>query len=212
MKKPYERNINIFVLIFVLLTLFISSLALANDNLPEEKVKTVFTNIEAALIPLKSANQLSRNNIREILTQYLLPEVSTQYFSHKVLGVHLAKLSSEHKEAFKTELTSQLMDTYSHLLSKFNNEAINIGTSSISKSGKVAMVNITIIGKNKTNKAVVKLIKLRDETWLFYDIVVEGISLLETKQKEINASLHKLGPEQTLLQLQTINQRSQASL
>jgi phospholipid transport system substrate-binding protein len=210
MKTPNERNINIFVLIFVLLTLFISSLALAlaNDNLPEEKVKTVFTNIEAALIPLKNANQLSRSNIREVLTEYLLPEVSTQYFSHKVLGLHLAKLSPEHKEAFKKELTSQLIDTYSHLLSKFNNEAINIGTSSLSKSGKVAMVNITIIGKNKTNKALVKLIKLRDETWLFYDIVVEGISMLETKQKEINASLNKLGPEQTLLQLQNINQRS----
>ncbi|MDO6446326.1 ABC transporter substrate-binding protein [Colwellia sp. 1_MG-2023] len=204
MKNPYERNINIFVLIFVILTILISSLALANDVSPEEKVKNVFTNIEAALIPLKSANQLSRSNIRVVLEQYLLPEVSTQYFSHKVLGLHLAKLSPEHKEAFRTELTSQLLNTYSHLLSKYDNEAINIGTSSLSKSGKVAMVNMTIIGKNKSNKAILKLIKLRDETWLFYDIVVEGISMLESKQKEINASLNKLGPEQTLIQLQNI--------
>lgn len=202
MKNSTEKNINIFVLIFILLTFLISSFVLANDNLPEEKVKNVFTNIETALIPLKNADQLSRSNIREVLKQYLLPEVSTQYFSHKVLGLHLAKLSPEQKEGFRTELTNQLIDTYSHLLSKYNNEAINIGKSSISKSGKVAMVNMTIIGKNKTNKALVKLIKLHDETWLFYDIVVEGISMLESKQKEINSSLNKLGPEQTLLQLQ----------
>ncbi|MDG1750786.1 MAG: ABC transporter substrate-binding protein, partial [Thalassotalea sp.] len=66
------------------------------------------------------------------------------------------------------------------------------------------------VGKNKTNKAVLKLIKLQEE-WLFYDIVVEGISLLDTKQKEINSSFSRVGAEDTLLQIKSINQRSQSS-
>ena len=47
------------------------------------------------------------------------------------------------------------------------------------------MVNVAITGKNKTNKAVLKLIQNKDEDWKFFDIIIEGISLLETKQKEI---------------------------
>lgn len=210
MKSPYERNINIFVMVFVLLSIMISSLVLAESVSPEEKVKTVFSQIESSLIPLKAANQLTRNNIREVLNQYLLPEVNTQYFSNKVLNLNLAKVSEELKGEFVTELSIQLIDTYSHLLSKYNNESIQVGTSSFSKSGKLAMVNITIVGKNKTNKAVLKLIKLQEE-WLFYDIVVEGISLLDTKQKEINSSFSRVGAEDTLLQIKSINQRSQSS-
>ena len=211
MKSPYERNINIFVMVFVLLSIMISSLVLAESVSPEEKVKTVFSQIESSLIPLKAANQLTKNNIREVLNQYLLPEVNTQYFSNKVLNLNLAKVSEELKGEFVTELSIQLIDTYSHLLSKYNNESIQVGTSSFSKSGKLAMVNITIVGKNKTNKAVLKLIKLKEEEWLFYDIVVEGISLLDTKQKEINSSFSRVGAEDTLLQIKSINQRSQSS-
>ncbi|MDG1751083.1 MAG: ABC transporter substrate-binding protein [Thalassotalea sp.] len=210
MKSPYERNINIFVMVFVLLSIMISSLVLAESVSPEEKVKTVFSQIESSLIPLKAANQLTKNNIREVLNQYLLPEVNTQYFSNKVLNLNLAKVSEELKGEFVTELSIQLIDTYSHLLSKYNNESIQVGTSSFSKSGKLAMVNITIVGKNKTNKAVLKLIKLQEE-WLFYDIVVEGISLLDTKQKEINSSFSRVGAEDTLLHIKSINQRSQSS-
>ena len=50
------------------------------------------------------------------------------------------------------------------------------------------MVNVTIIGESATNKAVVKLLKSNDEVWQFFDIVVEGISLLDSKQAEINSS------------------------
>lgn len=211
MKSPYEKNVNIFVIIFILLSILISSLALAETVSPEEKVTTVFSKIESSLIPLKAANRLTKNNIREILNQYLLPEVNIQYFSNKALNKNLSKISDELKAEFVTELSIQLIDTYSHLLSKYNNEAISVGTSSLSKSGKIAMVNITIVGKNKTNKAVLKLIKLHEETWLFYDIVVEGISLLDTKQKEINASFSRVGAENTLLHIKSINERSQTS-
>jgi phospholipid transport system substrate-binding protein len=71
----------------------------------------------------------------------------------------------------------------------------------------MAMVDITIVGSTKTNKAVVKLLQSSTQAWFFFDIEVEGISLLQTKQAEINASFNKLGIEGTLLQLQKINHK-----
>ena len=52
------------------------------------------------------------------------------------------------------------------------------------------MVNLTIVGKTKSNKAVVKLLKSSDESWKFFDIVIEGISLIDTKQAEINSIIN----------------------
>ena len=78
-----------------------------------------------------------------MLTKYLLPEVETKYFTYKVLNKNLAKVPEELKEQFVHELSQQLIHTYSNLLNKYNNEVINIGQSVLSKSGKMAMVDIS---------------------------------------------------------------------
>jgi phospholipid transport system substrate-binding protein len=167
----------------------------------------VFNQIESSLISLKSKDEFTRTNIRIELTKYLLPEVNTQFFSNKVLNKNLRKVPTELKDEFVTELSIQLINTYSNLLSKYNNETIVINNGSLSKSGKIAMVNITIVGQKKSNKAVIKLLKSNDEGWKFFDIVIEGISLIDSKQAEINSSFNKLGPEATLKRLKEINNR-----
>jgi phospholipid transport system substrate-binding protein len=211
MKKTYERNIDVFIAIFLLLSILISSLALAETGTPEVKVKTVFGQIESALVSLKNEDKFVKSNIRDVLELHLMPEINTQFFSNKVLGKNLTKVPKELKGDFVTELSLQLINSYSQLLSKYNNETINIGASSLSKSGKMASVKITIVGKIKTNNAVVKLLKSTDGNWQFFDIIIEGISILDAKQKEINSSIHRLGVEGTLSHLKSVNQKSISS-
>jgi phospholipid transport system substrate-binding protein len=208
MKRSYDRSVDILVIIFILLSLLISSFALASTEEAESKVKRVFEQIESSLSSLKSKNEFTKTNISTELTKYFLPEVNSQYFSYKVLNKNLPKLSKELKVEFVKALTSQFINTYSHLLTKYNDESISVGRVILSKSGKIAMVNLTIVGKKKSNKAVVKLLKSSDESWKFFDIVVEGISLIDTKQAEINSSINKLGVEATLQHLKEINSRN----
>jgi len=198
---------NLTCVFIVTAALLISTTVLAYAEEAKSKVKAVFSPIESALIALKQSSSLNQKNIRQVLNQYLLPEVETRYFTYKVLNKNMSKVPEELKIEFINELSIQLVNTYSHLLNKYSNEVINIGQASLSNSGKMAMVDITIIGKNSTNKAVVKLLQSKDKGWLFFDIEVEGISLLQSKQAEINASFNKLGIEGTLLQLKKINQK-----
>jgi phospholipid transport system substrate-binding protein len=211
MKKSYSHNVNIYLVIFIVLSLFISALATGSSDSPELKTKIVFGQIESALVSLKNEDKFVKSNIRDVLELHLMPEVNTQFFSNKVLGKNLTKIPNELKGDFVTELSLQLINSYSQLLSKYNNETINIGASSLSKSGKMASVKITIVGKIKTNNAVVKLLKSTDGNWQFFDIIIEGISILDAKQKEINSSIHRLGVEGTLSHLKSVNQKSISS-
>lgn len=208
MKNSNERNLNIFIVIFLLLSILISSLALATTVTPEMKVKVVFDRIESSFLSLKSTNQFTKSNIRDVLTKYLLPEINTRFYSYKVLNKNLSKVPSELKDEFVAELSTQLINTYSHLLSKHDNESINTVASSLSKSGKLAKVNINVVGKRKTNKVIVKLLRSKEDSWQFFDIIIEGVSLLDTRQKEINSNFKRLGVEGTLLHLKNINQSS----
>ncbi len=211
MKNKHQRNVDTLVFIFLLLSILISALALAASDDPDVKVKQTFSQIETSLIALKQQQSMSQSNVRKVLTIYLLPEIERKYFTNKVLATHVAKLSNELLQAFNEQLTQQLINSYSNLLSKYNNESIVIGKSSLSKSGKIAMVNIAIVGQEKTHNAVVKLIKSQDQQWYFFDIVVEGISLLQTKQSEMNSAINRTGADATLQQLTTINQKRAAS-
>ncbi|MBB6543945.1 MlaC/ttg2D family ABC transporter substrate-binding protein [Thalassotalea piscium] len=205
MKNAKDNRVNTLVVIFILLTLLISSFAMANNATPDEKVSSVFTHVETALIALKQGEHFNKVEIKKILTEYLLPEVNTRYFTYKVLGKHLAKVPDNLKNEFITELSQQLINSYTQLLSKYNNEAIKVGRSALSNSGKIATVNIEIIGQEKSNKAVVKLLQSENGNWQFFDIVVEGISLLQSKQNELNASINKIGIEETLVLLKKLN-------
>lgn len=206
MKNSKDNRVNVLIFIFLLLTLLISSVAMADNSSPDSKVTTVFTQVESSLITLKKTDRFNKTEIKKVLTEYLLPEVNTRYFTFKVLGQNLTKVPENLKSEFITELSQQLINSYSQLLSKYNNEAIKVAQSTLSKSGKMAMVNIEIVGPEKVNKAVVKLIQVENDNWQFFDIVIEGISLLQSKQNEINASINKIGIEETLLLLKKLNQ------
>tara|TARA_R110000737_G_scaffold343104_2_gene368759 strand:- start:827 stop:1462 length:636 start_codon:yes stop_codon:yes gene_type:complete len=207
MKTERTKYTNLTFVVFITMALLISATVFASADDAKSKVKLVFSQIESSLISLKQTQTLTKSNIRDVLSKYLLPEVETRYFTYKVLNKNMSKVPEELREQFITELSLQLINTYSNLLNKYNNEAITIGQSSLSNSGKLAMVDITIVGKTKTNKAVVKLLQSNVQGWLFFDIELEGISLLQTKQGEINASFNKLGVEGTLNHLKKINQK-----
>lgn len=210
MKKSPANNVNFLVFIFLLLSLLISSLALASTNksLAENKVTVVFKNIEEAVTALKIQNQLELKYIKTVLNTHLVPELHAQYFSYKVLGKHIAKMSAETKEAYVTELTAQLINTYSRLLSKYNHETISVGHATLSKSEKIAAVSVSISDKERVSNAVIKLIKTNHDDWLFFDIIIEGVSLADNKHAEVNASINKHGVEETLQRLKAINQKS----
>jgi ABC-type transporter MlaC component len=172
MKTKRAFNTNLLSVVFITMALLISATVFATADEAKVKVKNVFSQVETSLIKLKKADTLTKNNIRDVLNQYLLPEVDTRYFTYKVLNKNMAKVPDDLKASFIAELSQQLINTYSNLLNKYNNEVINIGQSTLSKSGKIAMVDITIVGKNKTNKAVVKLLQSDELNWLFFDIEV----------------------------------------
>ena len=152
MKTKRAININLISVVIITIALLISATVFASTEDAKTKVQVVFSQVEAALIKLKQTEALTKTNIRDVLSKYLLPELDARYFTYKVLNKNMPKVPDELKEAFITELSLQLINTYSNLLNKYNNEVIHVGQSTLSKSGKMAMVDVTIVGKTKTNK------------------------------------------------------------
>ncbi|WP_077339154.1 MlaC/ttg2D family ABC transporter substrate-binding protein [Pseudocolwellia agarivorans] len=211
MNNKFSLTLNRLTFAFIL-SLFISMLAVAEvNNEPEKQVKVAFGIIEQEIIQLKQRNEFNSAQIKKVLNQHLLPEINTRYFALKSLGKYAKDMSEETKLSYIQALQIQLINSYANLLSNYNNEKIVFNKSSVSDSGKIAQVYLNIESRNKTNTAVIKLMKITDDNWKIFDIVIEGISLVQTKQAELNSSIAKLGVVGTLEKLQTMNAKIEST-
>ena len=187
--------------------LFASMLTQATEV--KASATALFGGLEESLGKYYSTNQLTLDNVKMTLRHKLLPASNTKYFAYKVLGKNLVKMNEEQKLAFIEALTQNLINSYASILVKYHNQKIVIAEPKMQPSGKIATVAIELRGIEKPIKAVSKWRFSENlNTWQIFDIVIEGVSLLQTKQAEINSSISRNGIEATLDKLNQVNTKS----
>ncbi len=206
MKTSPKNSTNLIIIVFLLLSFFIAQVAMAGNTIaPAKKIEQLFSKIEQEVNTLKHKQVFNKQELKQLLNQHLMPEVNNRYFALKVLGKHVKTMDDNLKRGYVNELENQLMHSYANLLSKYNNEKVLVTSEKISSNNKHAQVAINVINQQKTVSAVIKLNKNSENQWLIFDIVIEGISLLQSKQSEVQSSISKIGIEKTLEKLKELN-------
>lgn len=158
----------------------------AGANSLEVTSSKMFKSVELQLRALRAEQQLTTESVSDLVKTTILPNVDTKYFTYKVLGKHLKTMTSEQKQELIEVLTDNLTGNYVHALKQFDTERFNYGEVRYTKSMKIASTNIIIKRKRSDINIQTKWRYVESEQkWLVYDIVVEGISMLQTKQKEL---------------------------
>ncbi|MBU2880779.1 ABC transporter substrate-binding protein [Psychrosphaera sp. B3R10] len=172
-------------------------MALSFSIKAEELSKTatiVFDQVEVALKQLKANDGLNSTELKGLVNTVVLPHIDHKYFTFKVLGKHLEKLTPEQRAEFVELLTIDLVSNYAESLKRYNNEKITVVSSTLAPSGKLASVAMKFTGQDKPINATTKWrMSDKDSEWYIYDFVVEGVSLLQTKQKELGSQLSSTG-------------------
>lgn len=180
-----------------------------SDSGVKASATALFSGLEESLRTLKGNNQLTLENVKTMLNNQLIPASNTKYFAFKVLGKNLAKLNEEQKIAFIDALTQNLIDSYASILVKYHNEKIIINAPKMQPSGKMANVGIELQNLEKSVKAISTWrFNETSNTWQIFDIVIEGVSLLQSKQAEVGSSISRNGIEGTLEKLNNNNSKS----
>lgn len=163
----------------------------------------VFSQLTLGLKTLKASNQLDQQHVQQLLEQQLIPQTETKFFSYKVLGQQLTKLSAQQKDAFVQALTFSLVKSYASILKSYNDEDIALGNIALMPSGKIATIPFAITRVNGSQvKAVSKwLYNNKVDEWRVFDIVIEGISLIDSKKAEINNNIRQFGIDDTIAKL-----------
>lgn len=145
--------------------------------------------------------------MREIVEEELMPSIDYQYAAFKILGKHLRKSTKAQRAKFVTAMRAYLVRTYASALAQYHQQKVLFEPGvKLKPKAKSASVDVKIVDAGKPDiKITFQMRKNKKlQQWKAYDMIVEGISLISSKQAEFNRKISVLGIDQVTLELASI--------
>lgn len=183
----------------VVIVLFaFSSLSIAqsvNTKNPYQLIMDLGTQVFEAVGDAKQQNANSPEEMAKLVNKLLMPYVDVPFASYKILGSQLKKTTKEERKAFVSAMKLDLVKTYSSALSQYNDQTINYEPAR--EVGRKKMVAVKTVLLTPDGPDVDMTFKLRRNKktgeWKAYDLVIEGISLVDSKRAELAKPLRDKG-------------------
>lgn len=141
--------------------------------------------------------------LKTIVREELMPYVDNIYASKKVLGRYFKNTDSDQRQAFYQAFTDYIVATYARAFTQYDETKHEVEFLNPKRAGedeRAVVVETRVLEKGRP--AIRMDFRVRydsnSETWKAYDLVVEGVSLLSSKQSEISSVIRSRGIEKTI--------------
>ena len=162
-------------------------------------LETVKGNVDKVLDVLRdpslkpeSAKKLKKDKIRAIADKMF----DFTELSKRTLAQNWSKFSPEQQKEFINLYKSLLEDAYADKIMAYTDEKI-LFTKEVPLTEKTAEVQSTVIRKTEEIPIYYRVI-LKDGVWMIYDVVIEGVSLINNYRSQFREILVNKPPESLL--------------
>ena len=174
-----------------------------NNASPYVVLKTAGTNLFSRISANQQAIAKFPYLMHDIVEEELMPAIDYRYAAYRILGKHLKKTSKEQRADFVEAMRHYLIRTYSIALAQYKNQQVIFEPEKPTKGKRIIGIKTQIIEQGAPTINIVFQMRQNKKTkqWKAFDITVEGISLLSTKQAELNKKITKQGIDHVTLEL-----------
>jgi len=165
----------------------------------QDVASKTFARIKAEQTEIKKDPEL----LRVIVEEELLPYVDYKFAGAKVLGKHFASISKKQRDkvpVYFEEFRKYLIVTYAGALAQYEDQEVEFEPIKDHKGKKAVTVRAIIKDPERPDiKIAFKIRKSRKtKEWKAYDMIAEGISLLNSKRSEFEAVLRQDGIDKVI--------------
>lgn len=197
-----------FLVIAALSTLTFAQVVKAADvklTDPNKMVRQVADNTFERITKDQSLIIKNNEHLRVIVEEELMPYIDYKYAALRVLGSEVSKVRAITDEAEKSRAIKDiqrfivvfrgyLVATYAGVFTQYTSQQVEFGAPQSFKGKDVVVVKTKIIEAGKPDiKIDFKVREDRSGEWRAYDMIAEGISLLDAKQSELQGMLRQQG-------------------
>lgn len=185
------------ILLFMLFVLFIGSVHSQQQN-PYEFVNQVasktFARMKSELTSIEKDPEL----LRGIVEQELMPHVDHTYSALLVLGPQANKMERDKLVEFIEAFKRYLITTYANSLSYYTDQTVTFEPSKPFDDKASLSIKALIKEPGREIDVTFKVRKSKSGEWKAYDMVAEGISLIQSKRSEFTSVIRQQGIDATI--------------
>jgi len=124
-----------------------------------------------------------------------MPYINYKYSAFKVIGKHLKKTTDAERRAFVPVFREYLITSYAQVFTLYDNQVVEFSPAKNFADKKIVAVNTKILMSGRDDIDVSFKVRKNRNTheWKAFDMVAEGVSLLDSKQAELSSIIRQKG-------------------
>ncbi|WP_416307448.1 phospholipid-binding protein MlaC [Neptunicella sp. SCSIO 80796] len=188
----------ILAMSFAIIVSSLSAAAWAADidtTNPYKMVDQVATKTFGRIKSEKANIEKNPEVLRDIVSQELMPYVDSNYAAMKVLGKYYRNYPKEKVYEYINDFQPYIVSTYANALTYYNDQTVEFEPEKDFSDEKQVSVKAIVKDPGKPDIKLAFIVRKDRKTgaWQAYDMVVEGISLVSSKQSEFESILRQQG-------------------
>lgn len=177
-----------------------------NQQDPYKMVDELSQLLIAQLNDKRALLEKDPKEVKKFASQYVLPYVDTPKMARYVLGRTWRTASSAQKEAFVDAFTNTLIRSYSQSLLNLNIVKVTVQPARMDKPERATIESkVEQADGNKTDVIYRAFLDQSSNKWMFYDVAVEGISMLLNYRKAYASDISRKGLDAVINEMQQKN-------
>lgn len=187
--------------------IILSGTVLAQE--PNAVIESATDELAATMSGRKEELSANMEELYAVIDEILLPRFDRRYAAQLVLGRHWRNATAEQRDRFIAAFYNSLLRRYADGVLEYDQDRVEIlpFRGDLSKERTTVKTNVTL--DDGTVAPVSYALVKRDEGWLIFDVVVEGISYVRNFRTELDAEIQASSLDAVIERLEDESQATQ---
>jgi len=136
------------------------------------------------------------NLLKKIIREELLPYIDYKYSAYKVIGAkNFKKTTAQERKEFVPAFRDYYITSLAQVFTLYNNQKVEFSQGKKLTKEKIVSVDTFVIEPGRNPISISFRVRKNKKTkdWKAYDMVAEGVSLLDSKQAELASIIRQKG-------------------
>ena len=135
------------------------------------------------------------NVLKDVVREELIPYVDYRYAALKVLGTNLKKIDKKDLNEFIPVFKEYLITSYGQVFTLYNNQELRFEPSKDLANKKIVAIQTLVIEPGREPISIAFKVRKNRKTneWRAFDMIAEGVSLLDSRQAELSSLIRQKG-------------------
>ena len=140
--------------------------------------------------------------VGQLVDKYLLPHFDTEYSARLVLGKYWRTATPEQRQRFINAFYHSLLSNYGAALADYTADRLKIYPSTVDPAKPIATVRTEVKRDNGDRVAVNYYMHQTPEGWKAWDVVIDGISYVNSYRTDFGAQIEQQGIDAVIKRLE----------